>query len=191
MLEKELAVGAGLVRMVEDLFPKARSPHSKSPIRRPRRLSLDFNGVPAVTAWIIRGLTSLLNGGAADIVTVSVGTGTEVSRSSEGRLAVLQIPGPLLAGQTGERLLLIENQCDYRTGEFTFEHSDLLAVSSGPIGADYVRFDPASLSIPPRGIARVLVSLTIPKNTPSGSYEGSFRCQGLNVDRTLIRVIVA
>jgi hypothetical protein len=191
MLEQELAVGAGLLRIVKERLPKAPLPQPHSPIVRPAGSPRDFNGVTAVSSGIIRSLKSIFSAGVADIVSVSRKSRSENARRIDEAPTVLQLPGPLLPGQTGERPLVIENAYQSRTSYVTFVSSDLLAVSGGRIRADCLRFDPASLLIPPGANGQVLVRLTVPKDTPSGTYEGSLRCRGFQVAHTLVRVSVA
>jgi hypothetical protein len=186
MLEQELAVGAGLLRMVTEQLPKARLPPSRSP---QKRASLGF--ATAVSSGIVRGLTSMIFAGVADIVSVSRTSRTDSAINIEEAPTVLQLPGPLMPGQTGERPLVIENTYENRTANVTFVGSDLLAVSGERIPSNCLRFDPASPSIPPREKSQVLVSLTVPKDTPAGIYEGSLQCRGVHVAHSLVRVSVA
>jgi len=188
MLEVELAVSAGLLRIVTKQLPKTRSPRTRSPKERG---SLDFTGPTPVSAGIVRGLTSMLLAGAADIVSVSRKSRIENASNTEKAPAVLQLPGPLSPLQTGERALVIENTYEGRTANVSFASSDLLAVSGERISSSCLRFDPASLTIAPAEKGQVLVSLTVPKNTPTGIYEGALQCRGVHVAHTLVRVSVA
>jgi hypothetical protein len=133
----------------------------------------------------------MLFAGVADIVSVSRKSRIENASNPEKAPAVLQLPGPLIPSQTGERALVIENTYEGRTANVSFMGSDLLAVSGERISSTCLRFDPASLTIAPGEKGQVLVSLTVPKNTPTGMYEGSLQCRGVHVEHTLVRVNVA
>ena len=162
MLDQELAVGAGLLAFVSERLPRARP--QPAPARAP------------------------------EIVSVSRQPHNEVAPNTDKDPAVLALPGRLLPGQTGERPLVIENTHQSRTRTVTFAASDLLAVSSARVGAARIaaqclRFEPESLLIPPRSKGRVLVHVTVPHDTPTGTYVGALQSPGL--PHTLVRVNVA
>jgi hypothetical protein len=129
--------------------------------------------------------------GVADIVSVSRKSRVENAINPEKAPTVLQLPGPLMPSQTGERALVIENTYEGRTANVSFIGSELLAVSGERIASTCLRFDPASLTIAPGEKGQVLVSLTVPRNTLTGIYEGSLQCRGVHAAHTLVRVAVA
>lgn len=187
ILHKELAISTIFLEAVEKRLPRIQSRVTLGTHRASRGI---VNSVAALTGSIVGGLASRAITSAGGVVSISRGPRAGADTSDQA-FTIVQLPGPLRPGQTGERLLVIENGSDHASATIILERTDLTAVAGARISADYLRFDPPSLSIPPLGTGQVVMSLTVPEGTASGRYEGFCDCQGLRSSRMQVSVAVA
>jgi len=191
VIEKELAVGAGLARLVENGLPGAGALQSVVPKALLPGVHLDRGKVADLAVDAIRVAAALLLGRPGAILGFAAGRKTPPTQPGEDQVPVLQMPGPLSPGQTGERVLLLSNDHDRPTPEFTLASSDLVSASGDRMAADCVHFDPSALSVAAHGSELVVVRVTIPRSAPSERYEGLLRGAGLGRQGALLRVDVA
>jgi len=188
LLEKELAVGIQAAKFVERRILDVDRLRSSDPEGWLPRFRQGAHEVLDMFVDVISIASRSLGDQARGIVSITSGPRTRPDEPVGGRVTVLQMPGPLMPGQTGERILLLANDDDAPTGELSFASSDLVAPSGARIPASQVYFDPPALAVGPRRSGKVVVGVTVPDGLPSGSYEGLLLGAPVEGHRTVLRV---
>jgi len=102
----------------------------------------------------------------------------------------VRLPGLVSPGETAELTMSLENESPRATSEMSLYSSELVSSEGHRIPAELVQFEPPKFRVPPRSTGEVTIRVRIPKDTPSGTYEGLLRAGHLETLRAVIRVQV-
>lgn len=189
ILEEELAAGIVAAREVEKRFvdvQKVRGANSEEVMQRFRR---DAHDVVDILIDMVAVATNAVGGLTQRVVTVG-----NVKRSEGGGAPAsfgtpsLGVPHKVKAGESIEVPLSLENAGDTPTEALEFHSSDLVSSVGARIVAGQVSFAPRTLVIPARHAEVVKVTVSVPADTPPGTYAGLLQASKLEQLRAVMTV---
>lgn len=188
ILEEELAHGLEVARGVERrLF----SGSERDPAEIVSRFREDTHQLVDVAADLLSGAMGSLDrlAGERSAVTIREEDRARVDGGAQ-RVPTLPAPEVVAPGATVDVAMSVENRSDQPTGRFALNASDLVSASGDRISADRVTFTPKSVKVEPATTSRVTVKLSVPKQTPPGTYSGLLQATRLEAVRAVLRVTV-
>jgi hypothetical protein len=195
VLEQELAAGIVAAKRVEERFIDVQQIRARNPDEVMQRFRRDAHEVVDIVLDVLT------------IVVDSAANLTERSFSVSGRRTVttpapaerpqfspkvptLSTPEPVIAGQTVDIMISVENDSDQPTLPIAFRCSDLLSSEGASIPAANVQCTPNDIVLAPRTVARVAVQVQVPAGTAPGAYCGMFQANNLEAVRAVLMVEV-
>ncbi|MDB4948786.1 MAG: hypothetical protein JWM27_1435, partial [Gemmatimonadetes bacterium] len=199
VLEEEVvASGLGAAKRIEQRFLNVDELRAQHPDAVMSRFRDDLHGGVDLAMDVLTAALQVLGNQAGRVVNVTAGRIRPGERSPKAAPApaargvpVVSVRNPVQAGATGELAMSLENESEQATAHFTLHVSELVTSSGARIPAGNVRFDPATLTVGPRGVGQVTIRIAVPHGTPPGSYEGVVRASNLEHLRAvlLLRVV--
>ncbi len=190
VVEKELALGIKAASFIERRLldvDDLRSDDSNGMMHRFRRSAHEALDIAVDLIAIATKPFADQPGDLVDIRTESL---QGEPGANAGYVPVLDVPGPLKPGQSGEVVMSISNETGSPSGEFALESSDIVSSAGDRIANGRVYFNPPTLSVSTEANSEVVVGVEVPEDQPSGTYEGLLRAPGVEQFRALIRVRV-
>jgi uncharacterized membrane protein len=103
-----------------------------------------------------------------------------------GPRSVITAPQTVNPGEWAEFPISFENSSNLPTDEFKLFATDLISDSGSRIAATQIKFNPAAVSIDAHQTEKVLVTVSVPKETPVGTYTGLVLAANMNQLRSEI-----
>lgn len=184
ILEEELSAGIGAAKQIESRLLNVAEMRSTNPNEVMARFRKDAHEVVDIVLDLINVPTRSLSGLAQRI---TVGGEPAAASASSPTIAV---EGEVSAGASATVPFSLENDGDTATAEFAFQATDLVNAEGETILARHVKFEPASLTIPPHGRESVLIRIAVPKTASPGTYSGLVLASKLDRLRAVLVVSV-
>jgi hypothetical protein len=200
IIEEEVASGIGAVKRIEQRFLDVDALRSQHPDHVMARFRRDAHEAVDIILDVVTAAANTVGEQAGRVVNVTASRMSRAAGSTDGdgarrspgvRLATIRIPGTVAAGSRGEVSVSLENESESATAKFTLHGSELVSASGDRIPAENVRFEPATLSVPPRESGLVKVTVEVPQSARPGLYEGLLRATHLDGMRAMLAVQVA
>jgi hypothetical protein len=191
ILEEEIAAGIQAAREIEARFLDVESLRGGDDSRFSRRLRRDVHEVVDIVVDLIESGARGAGGLAVRAVSLKPSSDRNARRPVPGNIPTLTPSAPLNAGGTAEISMILENDSDTETDEFSFESSDLINAASGArIAAGGIAVSPTPVIIAPRGSSTVTVQVAIPEGAVPGVYSGLLQATRLDQLRAILTVCV-
>ena len=194
ILEEEIAMGLGAVKRLEQRFVDVDAIRKQGPDAVMSRFRHDAHDAVDIILDVLTAAAQTVAAQGVRFMNVTAGAAVPNADNETApagvHLPALRVPGKVSAGGTVQVAMLLENPSDAATAVFTLHASDLVSASGGHISSRQVGFSPPSLSVGPRQTGRVDVSVSVPGNTPVGTYEGLVRASQIENLRAILSVVV-
>jgi hypothetical protein len=190
ILEEEIAAGIVAARQIESKFVNVEQLRSGKPEEVMLRLRRDAHDVLDIFVDLVQVAVRGAHNLAQRVITVRTSLDGAKRGETTPTVPALSLPQPLKPGHAGEVPLSLENESNAATAEFSLRSSDLTTADGKSISMRNVTFKPGSLVIPAHDTAKVLVAVTVPKDTPPGLYSGLLVATKLDHLRAVLLVQV-
>lgn len=191
ILEEEIAAGIVAAKKVEKrliTFNELHTDRSDGLIQRFRR---DAHELVDIFLDLVGAATEYIGKLAQSEISSQNTENQEDSKNkSTGKIETLVVPQSIKAGKSSELTLTVENESDRLTKKFNFISTDLVNASGDRIPAGHITFMPPSITIVPSKTENVLLTINIPKDTPSGEYSGLIQSKKLNPFTAILMIQV-
>jgi hypothetical protein len=189
ILEEEVAAGIVAAREVEDkLFDtgEVRKENKEALFGRFRKDAHEvvdiFMDLVGVAAKYGTNLTQRM-------ITFTV-PGTKKEEAPVSDVPKLEMPEPMKPGTETEVPMELENKSREVTDVFSMYCTDLISNQGKRIAAGNVSFTPETIKIGPGQTEKVLVKVSVPRNTSPGSYSGLVQATNLDQLRAILIIRV-
>lgn len=191
ILEEEISAGIIAAKRVEERYINVNTLRSSSPEQVLQRFRKDAHEVLDILLDLVNLSVNALNGLSERSMNIRSASTAKGKQDASGKESVpeLTIPQTLKPGESGTVAMLVENDSEDPTTEFTFKTTGLLSADGEQINAEYIAFDPPSLTIAANDLEKVKVSVSVPAHTPPGQYSGLLQTTELHV-RAILSVRV-
>jgi len=189
ILEEELAAGIVAAREVEKRFVDVQQLRGGDAQEVMQRFRRDAHDVVDILIDMVTVATNAVGGLTQRAVTV--GSPKRADGAAPAAMAgtpSLDVPYKVKAGESIEVPLALENGGDVPTEALDFHSSDLVSASGRRIEACRVSFAPQSLVIAARHSEVVKVTVSVPFDTPPGTYAGLLQASKLEQLRAIVTV---
>jgi len=189
ILEEEIAAGIVAAKQMEERFVNVTKARSGKPDEIMQRFRRDAHEAVDIMIDLIGAASSSIDRLADTSISLGGPEPREKAEKARG-VPMLAIPHPVKAGASATIEMMLENDQDKATDEFSFYSSDLVSAKGDRIAASAVTFKPHSLRIGPRKSSKVAVSIKVPGGTPDGSYSGLVQATNLKQLKAVLVVPV-
>lgn len=191
ILEEEIAAGIIAAKKVEEHLIDVEGLRSEEPDKVMQRFRHDAHEVVDILVDLVNIGIKSIHGLSQNIITIRSGTNQEISeKMGVGHLPTITVPHSIKAGESVEIPLSLENNGDIPTDEFTLYSTELVFDDDKRISASQIIFTPPSLIIDSNQTGKVIVTVSIPEETETGTYSGLILATNMNQLRSVIIVQV-
>jgi hypothetical protein len=187
ILEEEIAAGILAARQIESKFIDTNEVRSGKPDEVLHRFRRDAHEVVDIVLDMVSA--TALNASRMARRAISV-RGGERNASEMNSTAVLAMPQPVKAGETGEVSLVIENDGETAAESFELRPTDLINATGERLPSHAVAIDAKIISVAPHQNQRVVVRVTPPVGTHPGTYSGLIQSSRPDQLRAVLIVVV-
>ncbi|NHZ37158.1 COG1470 family protein [Massilia rubra] len=188
-LEEEIALGVAAAKRVEMRFVDVEKLRAGDPADVMQRFRRDAHEVVDILLDMVVLASNSLGALSERVVTVRPG-GAAAPKQGGDATASLTMPQPIAPGGSLSVPMTLENAADVPTATLRFHCSDLLSESGARLAAVQIGFAPEELSIPARGSATVLITVSVPPDAAPGTYSGLLLASQLDQVRAVLTVRV-
>jgi hypothetical protein len=188
ILEEEVAAGIVAARNIEDKMFDTKDLRKESKDALFSRFRRDAHEVVDIFVDLVGAAAKYGTGMTKRLVTFT-NQGTENEDIPVVGTPKLEMP-VMKPGTTTEVPMTLENKSKAVTDVFSMFSTDLISNQGKRIAASNISFSPQSIRIDPAQAERVEVKVTVPKNTPPGSYSGLVQATNMDQLQAILIVIV-
>jgi hypothetical protein len=174
ILEEEISAGIVAAKKVEQRYVNVnalRSGDSEQVIQRFRK---DAHEVLDILLDLVNLSINAIGGMSARAINLRSSTDAKNKPNAkpEENLTEIVVTEALKPGDSGKVGMLVENESDTPTGQFTFTTAGLLSSNGDQLDPTAISFEPATLEIAANDLEKMTIHVVIPAGTPAGQYSG-------------------
>jgi len=189
ILEEEVAAGIVAARQVEDKLFDTKDIRKESKEALFSRFRTDAHEVVDIFMDLVGVAAKYGTSLTQRMITFTV-PGAKKEEAPMSDVPKLEMPEPMKPGTETEVPMELENRSREVTDVFSMYCTDLISNQGNRIVAGNIVFSPQTIKIEPSKTEKVLVKVSVPKNTPAGSYSGLVQATNLDQLRAILIIKV-
>lgn len=191
ILEEEISAGIVAAKKVEERYVNVNALRSGDSDQVMQRFRQDAHEVLDIVLDLVNLSINAMSGLGERAMNIrsTADEATRSARKDEENIAELVMPEVLRPGDSGSVGMLVENDSDLPTGEFTVVTSGLLGSSGAIIEPGNISCEPAKVNIGAHDVEKITINVSIPPDAPADDYFGLLHAPALNM-RAMLTVRV-
>lgn len=185
ILEEEVAAGIVAAKEVEDKLFDTKDIRKESKEALFGRFRNDAHEVVDIFMDLVGVAAKYGTDLTQRMITFTV-PGTKKEAAPVSDVPKLEMPEPMKPGSATEVPMELENKSREVTDVFSMYCTDLISNQGNRMLAGNISFAPETIKIGPGQREKVLVKVSVPRNTPAGSYSGLVQATNLDQLRAIL-----